>query len=182
MIRCQFIIRHIQCYEYSISLSFIFYFHLKIDSWRSHPPRQLFGSFKIKFTEIIDINIRLKIWELSPPPPSSPHIYTQRIWILKIANYGGCFLILSWSRFRISLLLSIKNDVKCACRKLHSAVHTCLSEDAWPYIQKGPRRIGGKKTLNDAPSHHANALTQQLCMHTTHHCAMTTLYITPLCC
>lgn len=59
---------------------------------------------------------------------------------------GGCFLIFSWSRFRISLLLSIKNDVKCACRKLYSAVHTCISDDAWPYIQKGPRRIGGKKT------------------------------------
>lgn len=88
---------------------------------------------------------------------------------------GGFFFILSWSRFRISLLLSIKNDVKCACRKLHSAVHTCISEDAWPYIQKGPRRIGGKKKqLNDALPHHANALTQQLCMHTTNHCTMTT--------
>lgn len=31
-----------------------------------------------------------------------------------------------------------------------------------------------KKTLNDAPSHHANALTLQLCMHTTNHCTMTT--------
>lgn len=84
-------------------------------------------------------------------------------------------MILSWSRFRISLLLSIKNDVKCACRKLKSTVHTCISEDAWPYIQKSPRRIGGKKKpLDDAPSHHANALTQQLCMHTTNHCTMTT--------
>lgn len=83
-------------------------------------------------------------------------------------------MILSWSRFRISLLLSIKNDVKCACRKLHSAVHTCISEDAWPYIQKAPRRIGGKKQLNDALPHHANVLTQQLCMHTTNHCTMTT--------
>lgn len=60
------------------------------------------------------------------------------------------------------------------CRKLHSAVHTCISEDAWPYIQKAQRRIGGKKTLNETPPHHANALTQQLCMHTTNHCAMTT--------
>lgn len=31
-----------------------------------------------------------------------------------------------------------------------------------------------KKTLNDAPSHHANALTKQLCMHTTNHRTMTT--------
>lgn len=109
------------------------------------------------------------------PPPSSPHIYTQRIWILKIANYGGCFLILSWSRFRISLLLSIKNDVKCACRKLHSAVHTCIYPKTPGHTSKKVHNaLEGKKTLNDAPSHHANALTQQLCMHTTNHCAMTT--------
>lgn len=84
-------------------------------------------------------------------------------------------MILSWSRFRISLLLSIKNDVKCACRKLHSAVHTCIYPKTPGHTSKKFHdALEEKKTLNDAPSHHANALTQQLCMHTTNHCAMTT--------
>lgn len=87
---------------------------------------------------------------------------------------GGCFLFCLGQDF--GLVCSFRSKtMPSACRKLHSAVHTCISEDPWPYIQKGPRRIGGKKQqLNDAPSHHANALTQQLCMHTTNHCAMTT--------
>lgn len=85
---------------------------------------------------------------------------------------GGVFLFCLGQDF--GLVCSFRSKtMSSACRKLHSAVHTCISEDAWPYIQKVPRRIGGKKTLNDAPSHHANALTQQLCMHTTNHCTMT---------
>lgn len=85
----------------SISLSFIFYFHLKIDSWRSHPPRQLFRSFKIKFTEIIDINIRLKIWELSPPPPFFPtHLHTTNL------DFKNCQL---WGVFFYFVLVKISD-------------------------------------------------------------------------
>lgn len=86
---------------------------------------------------------------------------------------GGLFFILSWSRFRISLLLSIKNDAKylpkVAQRRPYMyirrrlAIHPKRSTTHWR-----------KKTLNDAPSHHANALTKQLCMHTTNHRTMTT--------
>lgn len=58
---------------------------------------------------------------------------------------GGVFLFCLGQDF--GLVCSFRSKpMPSTCRKLHSAVHTCISEYAWPYIKKAPRRIGGKKT------------------------------------
>lgn len=87
---------------------------------------------------------------------------------------GGVFFILSWSRFRISLLLSIKNDAKCLPKVAQRRPYMYIRRRLAIHPKRSTTHWRKKKTLNGAPSHHANALTQQLCMHTTNHCAMTT--------
>lgn len=83
-------------------------------------------------------------------------------------------MILSWSRFRISLLLSIKNDVKCLPKVEKHRPYMYIRRRLAIHPKKLHDALEEKKQLNDALPHHANALTQQLCMHTTNHCTMTT--------
>lgn len=157
-----------------------FLFPFKNRLLKESPPRQLFGSFKIKFTEIIDINIRLKIWELSPPPFFPTHLHTTNLDFKNCQLWGVFFLFCLGQDF--GLVCSFRSKTM-----LSAPAESCTAPSIHVY-PKTPGQIS--KKFHDALEEKKN--TQRCTVTSRQRANTTTVYahnkplhndnITPLCC